>query len=163
MPAIFYRGRRGGTDARVEDKLIEVAREDRRRGNVWSSASCRVGKIHFFFTGRSCQLGRDDGCPAFISKRCDGACITTLRPERDLVGSADRRGRGRGGRCGRTSRGRYGDIIGKRTVIIDCSGKILCEPPVVIDDELDVVRARQEWDGCGKGVGVRWAVVRLGL
>jgi hypothetical protein len=163
MPAIFYRGRRGGTDARVEDKLIEVAREDRRRGDVWGSASCRVGKIHFFFTGRSCQLGRDDGCPAFISKRCDGACITTLRPERDLVGSADRRGRGRGGRCGRTSRGGYGDIIGKRTVIIDCSGKILCEPPVVIDDELDVVRARQEWDGCGKGVGVRWAVVRLGL
>jgi len=106
--------------------------------------------------GLSVSLLATVGYTTRISLPCVCRTSNTCRPTTHSSG--------RGGRCGWTSRGGYGDIIGKGTTIIDCSEKIMCEPPVVIDDELDVVRARQEWDGGGKGVGwVRWAVVRLGL
>jgi len=75
MPAVFH-GCRRSTDTRVEDKLVEVARKDRRRRDVRGSGG-RVGEINFFFTGGSSQLGRNDRCPAFI-ERCDSACVTAL-------------------------------------------------------------------------------------
>ena len=143
MPPVFHRCWGRSTNACVKDKLVEVARKDGCWRNVWGDPGGLVGKIHLFLTGGGSQFGRNDVCPAFISKGCAAACVTALGPERDLAGSAGRRGwRRRGSRRRWDGRGIYRDIIGKGSIVIDRSRQILCESPVVIDDEFDVVRAR---------------------
>ena len=56
--------------------------------------------------------------------------------------------------CRGASRKGDSDIISKGTISINCGWKILREPPIVIDDELDVMGARYKRDSCGKGVWI---------
>jgi hypothetical protein len=122
VPPVFRGCRRRSTDARVEDELVEVTREDGRWRNVRGDSGGLVGEINLFLTGGGNQFWRNDARPTFVSKGCATACVAALGPERDLAGSAGGRGRRRRGSRGRRDRrGVHRDVISKGTVVVDRS------------------------------------------